>query len=246
MEPPKGRVASRQEKIKDILGDLGIAGETVSPSAARTIEELAYLGIVKGYSTIVAVGSEALTNKVITAIVGRKDAKDVVLGVIPDDFLSKLAKLTGVTDLYSACQALKFRRLKTVDVCLVEPNKYFITEAIIETFRNHSLYFSIEKLKGKALTNRVVIEPGLKVAVYDKTFIGKTPSRFFNWLFGRKEKDIYTSFFYPKKIRLEAEGSLSLKVSGETISKTPVTLHNRSRILKIIVARDIIREKKSS
>ena len=37
IEPPKGKIINRPEKIKDILGDLGIAGETVSPNAARSI-----------------------------------------------------------------------------------------------------------------------------------------------------------------------------------------------------------------
>ena len=244
MEPPRAKIISRQEKIKDILGNLGIAGETVAPSAARTIEELTHLGIVKEYSTIVAVGSEAIANKVITALMGQKNLQNIVLGVIPDNFDSQIAKMIGANDLYTACEALKTRRLKTFDLCHLEPNKYFLTQGSIETFRNQEIYFSIDDAKGKTLTNQIIIKPGLKMNIYDKTYTGKTPRRFFNWLFGKKEKDIYTSYFHSKRIRLEAENANhAFKVANETIAKTPVTIHNRNKALKIIVARDKIKSK---
>jgi diacylglycerol kinase family enzyme len=240
MEPPKGKVVSRQEKIKDILGDLGIAGETVSSSAARTIEELTHLGIVKGYSTIVAVGDESLVNKIITVLATEKLAKDVVLGVIPNDFDSILAKKLNITDLRSACNALKFRKLETIDLCAVEPNKYFITEAVIENNRNHGIYFSKEGLQGRLEADQILIKPGLEVFTHDRALEGNAPSKFYRWLFSRKQDDIYSSYFKTKKIRFEAENNAAIpvKVAGEIIAKTPVTIHSRLRVLKIIVARD--------
>lgn len=245
IEPPKGKIIFRPEKIKDILGDLGIAGETVSPNAARSIEELAHLGIVKGYSTIVAVGSESLVNRVTTVLATEKSAQNTVLGIIPDNFESALARKIGVSDLRSACNSLKLRKLQTVDVCLIEPNKYFLTEAIVENPHRDSLFFSIENLKGKALVNKVHIRPGLKVYFHDPSFEGGTGKKFFQWLFGKKEKDIYSSFFHSKKIRFEGEKhNLSIRVSGEIVAKTPATFVNRQKILKIIVARDTIKQEK--
>lgn len=243
-EPARGKAFSRQEKIKDILGDLGIAGETVSPSAARTIEELAHLGVIKGYSTIVACGNEGLVNKVITVLATGKDRKDVVLGIIPDNFESILAQKIGVKDLHSACNALKTRKLETFDLAYLEPNKYFFTEGTILTFRNQEIYFSIEHLKGKVLANKVIIKPGLQVFFHDKTLEGNKAFQIFRWLFGKKEKDIYSSFFHPKKLRLESHNNLPIRVSGEIVAKMPVTLHNRSKILKIIVARDKLKQEK--
>lgn len=245
MEPPKAKIVSRQEKIKDILGNLGIAGETVSPSAARTIEELTHLGIVKGYSTIVAVGQESLINKVITVLVTQKEIKDVVLGIIPTDFNSQIAQRIGVKDLNSACNVLKQRKLEIIDLCLLEPNKFFLTDATIETFFNQEVYFAVDNYKGKALTNKILIKSGLEVFFYDKTLQGSPVSSFSRWLFGKKEKDIYSSYFHTKKIRIESNNTLSLKVSGETIAKTPLVVSNRSRALKIIVARDKIKNDKN-
>lgn len=245
LEPSKGKfIRNAQEKIKDILGDLGIAGETVTPSPARTIEELAHLGVVKGYSTIVAVGSEALVNKVITVLATEDTARETVLGVIPNDFTSFLAKRIGISDLPSACNALKYRKLETVNLCLIEPNKYFFTEAAIESRRNQEIFFSIDKLKGRALTKRVTIKPGLEISFYDESSEGKISSKFWRWLFGKKEKDIFTSRFFVKRIRFESEReNLPIKVSGEIVAKTPATFQNRSRILKIIVARDRMMKK---
>lgn len=244
IESSKGKFNSRtpQEKIKDILGNLGIAGETVTPSSARTIEELTHLGIVKGYSTIVAVGSEALVNKVITVLATETLAKDTVLGVIPNDFNSPLVKKLGITDIYSACNALKFRKLETVNLCLIEPNKYFLTEAIIESSKNKEIFFSMEKMKGKAFTKKVTIKPGLEVTLCDQSLEGGLLKKFFRWLFGKKEKDIYTSRFQTKRIRFESEReNLPVKVSDKIVAKTPATFLNRGRILKIIVARDRIK-----
>ncbi len=245
MEPPKAKIVSRQEKIKDILGNLGIAGETVSPSAARTIEELTNLGIVKGYSTIVAVGPESLVNKVITVLATQKEVKNIVLGIIPNDFNSQLARKIGVKDINSACNALKQRKLEAIDLCLIEPNKFFLTEATIDTFFNQEVFFAVDNYKGAALTNKILIKPGLEVFFYDKNLKGSAVSGFTRWLFGKKEKDIYSSYFSTKKIRIESNNALALKVSGETIVKTPFVVSNRSRLLKIIVARDIIKNDKN-
>lgn len=247
IEPSKGKISLRyREKIKDILGDLGIAGETVTPTPARTIEELTHLGVVKGYSTIVAVGSEMLVNKVITVLATEQTAKDTVLGVIPNDFNSNLAKRLGLSDIYTACQALKFRKLESTNLCLIEPNKYFLTEAVIETYRNKQIFFSIEKLKGSALSKKTIIKPGLDISIYDGFFDGGTSKKFVKWLFAKKENDIYSSSFSTKRIHFESEKeNLPIKVSGEIVAKTPATFANRSRILKIIVSRDKIKSEKN-
>lgn len=242
IEPSKGKINSRyQEKIKDVLGNLGIAGETVIPTAGRTIEELAHLGVVKGYSTIVAVGSEMLVNKIITILATEKVAQDTVLGIVPDDFNSIIAKRIGATDLNSACNALKFRKLETVDLCLIEPNKYFLTQATIESFWNKEIFFSMEKIKGRALIKKVIITPGLEILLRDGALSGGPSKKFIKWLFGKKESDIYSSYFATKRIRFESDKeNIPIKVSGEIVAKTPSTFVNRPKSLKIIVARDRI------
>lgn len=241
---PAGPKSAWQEKVKDTLGDLGIAGETVSPSPARTIEELASLGIIKGYTTIVAVGSEKIVNKIVTALINQKAGKDTVLGVIPDDYNSKIAKRIGVSDYKEACQTLKSRKLQTVDVCFVEPNKYFMTEAVIESSRSQEAYLTFDKIQAGVSFNKITIKPGLKVEIND--FSEQTQDnfkKFISSIFGKKLviNDIYTSHFASNELQVEtARTSVSLKVDGEIIAKSPFLCHHQPKALKIIVAKDTI------
>jgi diacylglycerol kinase family enzyme len=247
MEAGSAKLAAGQEKIKDILGDLGIAGETVSPTPARTIEELASLGIMKGYSTIVAVGSEKLVNKIVTAIINQTGGKETVLGVIPSDFNGQLAKRIGVRDVKEACQALKFRKLETIDACQIDPNKYFLTEAIVETGRSVDAYLRLDEIQAGLIFNKIIIKPGLEIEVIDQS--QESVNRFKGFwakLFGKKveTKDIYTSFFQSQTLKLETLGKiLPVKVDDEIITKTPVICSARPKALKIVVARDTIRAK---
>lgn len=248
MEPATGK-SSWQEKVKDMLGDLGIAGETVTPSAARTIEELASLGVIKGYSTIVAVGSEKIANKVASALINQKSNKDTVLGIIPDDYTSRLAKRIGVTDFKDACQALKFRKLETVDACFVEPNKYFMTEATIENSHNSEAYLVMDMIQAGMPFDRIIIKPGLEITVEDSRYANiKSFANFFSRLFGKYEEveDIFTSFFHTQEIKIDVPGNpLGLKVDGEIIAKTPIYCTQVPQALKIIVKRDTIEPKES-
>lgn len=234
-----------QEKIKNTLGDLGIAGETVVPTPARTIEELTHLGIIKGYSTIVAVGSEKLVNTVATTIIDHKEASDVVLGVVPEDNTSLIAKKIGTSDAANACQTLKFRKLNILDVALIEPNHYFITEADITSLKTVQAYLSTPQVKALVSFNKITIRPGLEIEIHDNS--GKNQGgKFFNWLLGGKkeEKDIYFSYLTAKRMKIEAINTiLSAKVENEVIAKTPIVCQTKPKALKIIVARDTIETK---
>lgn len=239
-----GTKSAWQEKVKDTLGDLGIAGETVTPSAARTTEELATLGILKGYTTIVAVGSEKIVNKIVTALINQKSTADTVLGVIPENYDSKMAKRLGVKDYKEACQALKFRKLQTIDACCIEPNKYFLTEATVESNKSADAYLILDQIQAGLSFNKITIKPGVRVEIEDRSHEEQgAVSRFFGSIFGKKEapKDIYSSLFHSERVQIETpKTSLTVKIDGETVTKTPFSCHQVPKALKIIVARDTI------
>jgi len=242
MEPAGGKAVAWQERVKTILGDLGIAGETVTPSPARTIEELASLGVVKGYSTIVAVGSEKLVNKIVTTIINQKESQEIVLGIIPDNYESSLAKKIRVKDLKDACETLKYRKLETISACFIEPNKYFLTEASIDSNHPVDAYLTTPFIKAGLPFNKITIRPGLKINIFD-TSSKRSGNKLFGWLFGGKAQnnDVYSSFFHTKRLKIETlDQTLPVKVDDEVISKTPIICENRPKALKIIVARDII------
>lgn len=246
MDPAGGKAVAWQEKVKSILGDLGIAGETVMPSPARTIEELASLGVVKGYSTIVAVGSQSLVNKIVTTLINQKEAQNTVLGIIPDDYESTIAKRIQVKDLQGACETLKYRKLETFDACFIEPNKYFVTEAVIEGYKTIDAYLTTPHIKAGISFDKFIIRPGLTINIYDSNSKKKSGKGVFSWLFGKKDtNDIYTSFFQTNKFKLEVlDQTLPVKVDDYVIAKTPIVCSNLPKALKIIVARDIIEPNK--
>jgi diacylglycerol kinase family enzyme len=232
-----------QEKVKDILGDIGIAGETVTPSAARTIEELASLGLAKGYSTIVAVGTEKIVNKIVNCIINQKENPDVVLGIIPENYDSPLAKMIRVTDLKSACNTLKYRKLQSADACFIEPNKYFLTEAILSSGKPLDAYLITPEIKAGVVFDKIVIKPGLEIDIFDSSPVSQ-PKKIFGWLFGKKEETHGHSYFHTNRAKIEAvDGGVAVKAEDEIIAKTPIICHNRPKALKIIVARDIMEEK---
>jgi diacylglycerol kinase family enzyme len=245
MEPAKGAISSWQEKVKSILGDLGIAGETVTPTPARTIEELTNLGIIKGYSTIVAVGSQNLVNKIITVMLKEKQPKEIVLGIIPLNYDSLLAQKIGAKNINEACETLKFRRLKTVDVGYIEPDQYFITEALLESSRSMECYLTLDTLQAGLPFNKIIIKPGLQIFIYDNSSNVRPKTGILNWFRLKKETvDIGSSFFKTKKIKIHTiKHALPVKVDDEIVAKTPIICHNRSRVLKIIVSRDKIESK---
>ncbi len=240
MEPAGKKNAVWQEKVKDILGDLGIAGETVTPSPARTIEELATLGLVKGYSTIVAVGSEKIVNKIVDCIINQQEAKDVILGIIPENYNSVMAKKIHVRDLREACNTLKQRKLQTADACLIEPNKYFLTEAVISSPKSRDAYLMTPEIKAGVVFNKITIKPGLEIRIFDNS-VSPSNMGFFGRLFAKKENSHSESYFRTKYAKIEAlDGGAPVMVEDEVIAKTPIICHNKSKVLKIIVSRDSI------
>ena len=46
------------ERLANLTTDLGIAGEMVVPSPAKPIAQLIDIGLTKGYTTLVCVGSD--------------------------------------------------------------------------------------------------------------------------------------------------------------------------------------------
>lgn len=234
-----------QEKVKSVLGDLGIAGETVTPSPARTIEELASLGIVKGYSTIVAVGSEKIVNKIATAIINQKENNDVVLGIIPENYDTPIARRIRVSDIRDACETLKHRKLETTDACFIEPNKYFLTEAEILAPKSVDAYLKTDKIQAGFPFNRIVVRPGLKINVEDEDQSNQGKS-ILGWILGKRKQEttINSSFFHTKRFEIETPGySIPIVADGEIIAKTPTIFQNRPKVLKIITSRDMIETK---
>lgn len=237
MEPPKNlRIRRLQQKIKDILGDLGIAGETVLPSPARTVEELCEVGIAKGYSTIVAVGSEKHINKVVSAIL----EGEVVLGIIPTDESAKIYQIIGTSSLRESCQALKFRKLASLDVGEIVPSKYFITQAEIHQTPPFNLKVEFKQFMIETQVTDLILTSAMKLFLKNTKADTNFPIGFLNWFLGKQNIDIFSSIFHNRKIRLETSQSIPVTIEQEVIAKTPFSARVIPAALKIIAGRDIL------
>ena len=147
MEPPESRaVRQTYQKLRDILTNLGIAGEMMASSPARTPEELALMGLERGYGTIVAVGGDGFVNDIARAIIGQ-----AVLGVIPIGESQQISEIIGTSNMKTAAEFLKFRRLSTFNTVTADPDTLIFLDAVIEPAKLAKVSFVIDgKLRGYA------------------------------------------------------------------------------------------------
>jgi len=231
-----------QEKIKRVTINLGIAGENVSPSPARTIDELIDIGLTKGYSTFVAVGSDLFANKIITGLLNNTQYKDkIAFGFIPyDTNVSALAKIIDFENYEQACQNLRFRYLKKQDVSLLFPNKYFITPINISAGSVFSVHIIHPNFEAVSSATDVNINPDLKISWTDKNYAMSKFQAFIN-KFNKKmiNNDSYSQIT-ASEIKIETSPSLQVYLSNEVIAKTPIKIKLLHNYLQIIVNRDKI------
>lgn len=122
-----GKINKIQEKLKERLGELGIAGEFEKSTGPADIPKLTKLAISKGFKTVVAVGGDGTINEVINALDSKQN---IALGIIPTGNTNELANLLGIYDWHSACTILAARKIEKVDLGSIN-NNVFVTSAAI-------------------------------------------------------------------------------------------------------------------
>lgn len=121
-----GKINKVQDKLKDRLRELGIAGEFAKSTGPGDVSRLTKMAIDKGFKTIVAVGGDGTINEIINAIGDHK----VALGIIPMGSSNELANMLGIMDWPTACNILAARKVEEVDLGLIN-DKLFVTAASI-------------------------------------------------------------------------------------------------------------------
>lgn len=234
------------EKVKFILGDLGIAGETLTPSPARTIEDLVNIALDKNYSTLVAVGSDRHLNKV-ASIVKILAQNKVALGFVPLDVESSIAPQINADHLVAACENLKFRKLKKISLACLEPNKYFLTETYIHS--KTPQLFRVDLGTGLIINSDLtdlIITAKMQVLLANSRLEGGFLTRFGRWLVGKESRDIWTSIFRSSLVRIQSTTPLPVALNGEIIARTPVSFRYYPNALQIIIGRDKLEKERES
>ncbi|MEK7171231.1 MAG: diacylglycerol kinase family protein [Patescibacteria group bacterium] len=235
LEPPSSRaVRQTYQRLRDLLTNLGIAGEMVAASPARTPEELSIMGLEKGYSTIVAVGGDAFVGRIAQSIIGQS-----VLGVIPVGEAVQISQIIGTDNMRSAAEFLKFRRLSTFNTVLTDSEATIFLDSVIEPTKLAKVNFVIDgKLRGYAYFNKLTITRNLEIKIESSHHI---EAKKILGLFSVGGRVIGSeSVFRGKNVRLVTEPDLPVTVSRVPITKTPIQLQLTQNSLKVITRRGSI------
>ncbi len=192
--PESGAAARTAQKLQELITPMGISGEIAVANPARSAEELAYMGIDKGYTTIIAVGGEELINTITTILLNESREK-IALGIIPINAGPLIPQMIGVAnnDLRAAAETIKQRHLDLADVVQISSKRFMLTEAYIAAPRTVKIMLDIDqKFKAELEADYAHISHDLVL-----TLQSKKPSGFFKNLFGAKgEGDFHGSRFH--------------------------------------------------
>lgn len=230
---PSGAQARITGRIRSYLTELGILGEFALSSPARSVEELTVMGLEKGYTTIVAVGSGRTANKVASVV----QSKGVAMGVIPTEEHSPLHEIIGTTDVRSACEVLKFRRVVVTNLMLIEPYKYILTSASIHFVKPYPVELEFPLFSINVAATDIIMGNNLHITIQNRRYGPHPLVRAVKGLFGRTFADQSISSFHEERVRIISPPNAPVIVEHEIVAKTPVVVRLKKNTLQLIVAK---------
>lgn len=231
------------EKFKKLVGQFGIAGESVSPSPARTIDELVTIGLEKNYSTFVGVGSDLFLNKVASSLINQRGnfgGERVVLGLVPTDLQGDIAAWLGYRSIESAAAALKSRKVASVDVPLIEPSKYFIAPLRIKGSKVFSFKLATAGYTIDTQAASLSIDRNLRVMISGTPTQNQLVGRLKHFFTGKQSENVADSQLRSNQLRIETLDTIPVYLHSEMIAKTPVSLKIVPQALNLITERGTI------
>ena len=119
---PVEKFEQLQTQAMGLMAEFKISGETARVTPLRSISDLVDTASQRGAKTLVACGSDDTFNLMLAALKGR----DFVLGFIPFDENSYLAKILGLDSVFTGVKTIAARRLEKIDLARIAGN-YFIS-----------------------------------------------------------------------------------------------------------------------
>ncbi|MFA5157856.1 MAG: diacylglycerol kinase family protein [Patescibacteria group bacterium] len=236
------------EVIKDYLSGLGISGEFVIPDRIRPARDLAEQGVFKGYSTIVAIGSDDLIDEVAAVMLSKQQA----FGIVPLKASDNILKTIGVTTWEEAATSLRYRKITDTRVGILNEKHVFFSYCEVDLERPASLTLEFENYIVQAKARELYIanvmpgvnkkDPGLLDVImksvdpkFDtiwsrlKRAVGSVP--------GAKEKD--ATIIRSDGLRLFSPRQLSILVDGRPFAKTPATFGISQKTIRLITKKSL-------
>lgn len=126
-------------KIEIRLTDLNLNGKIIRLEGIKNIKDVIQNEIKNGVKTIIAVGNNQTINKIIGSIIDNELygflQKNIVFGIIPVGENNSIADSLGIKKEEAACNLLLARRIKRIDIGVVNNSYYFLNKAEIEMFK---------------------------------------------------------------------------------------------------------------
>ena len=243
-EPPlEAKEYERTASIKEYLSSLGIAGEMVTPTQNRTIEDLVSLAVAKRYSTIIAVGSTDLINQVARSL----EPHEVVFGIIPTNEHSDLSRLIGVTTWKEAADMLKRRRWLPVRLGLLNERYCFLTPATLQLPHSCSYQLTTDTFSLTGSGGFITISPLRGGALSESSILLEISSpapraSLFKSLFRKPNPATQVSQFNLPAFELTTSEPTQVVVAGSVLATTPIQVTPQQKALKLIVANAHVEE----
>jgi diacylglycerol kinase family enzyme len=242
----KCKKRSQVEAIKNQLIELGISGEYTYISSAQNAEELALLGLKRGYSTIIVAGADDSINAVANVLVGQSQA----MGIIPLQASKALCHLIGTSSVTEAVESLRFRRINEIITGRTAGGQHFLT--YLEMDLSSPMEFTVEfknyivqaHVKNMIISNyhpeiRKMSDDYLDTVIESsapnhKGLIGTIKN-----LFGGKadSDDKHLSIFRSRSLRIFTKKPISIQSGDAVIAKTPQLIETSEQTLRIIVTK---------
>ncbi len=119
---PAEKFEQMQTEATGLMAEFKISGETGRVTPLRSIADLIDTASQRGAKTLVACGSDDTFNQMLVALKGR----DFVLGFVPFDPNSYLAKILGLESVFVGIKTIAARRLEKIDLAKIADN-YFLS-----------------------------------------------------------------------------------------------------------------------
>lgn len=227
----------RIEEIKSLLSQLGIAGEFVVASPARSVEECLDLAFKKGFTTIVGIGSDALACRLASAVIGTGNDR-IALGMIPLQPQSQLWSMLGVTSVQEIGESLRTRLLESFDAVELGDGRCSIVRAVISLSSPVNFKLAYKRAIFAGSFTDLTLDPSGIVRIWDRN-VGQVG--FWQGLFGlKKSAQESVTQLTGNHWQFVTQMSCELTVGGQAIATTPLSVTFRSKPLKLIVNRATI------
>lgn len=234
--PATARIRRIDEQILTALRGFGIAGEVVAANPARPADELARVGLAKGYRTIVAIGGDRVINRVAAVVQSTRAA----MGIIPIDAHPRIGELIGTLDPGEACEYLRHRTLAAVDVTFIDPGKYFLTEARLDVNGELPIRAHVDDVVVETRVTRLTLTGNGHLELVNDRRGASALVRTVAWLLGRTGQPPNVSRFHGSYIKIETSYELPVRIGGEALARTPFVAAVKPAALKLIVRRDMV------